>query len=311
MISQKRPIYFAVLVTALFVMLFNSFIYGQLKNFGTKAKYKPEPNYHYSVYGYYDLIRESGVGFQYQLGSQLNIDVSAYFINKQYNLNNTIKQEDYYEFKGYGISIKPKFLISRLGRFYVGSNIAYESLQHDMAWVEYHFNHNLEDAKGEAYTIGLTLGNKVIYKHLFFEPYFGIGITSARLSQTLYDENPLPYFAVKYPTARVTKNSYFQMNIGLKIGFSFSKSKKHAAIDKKFDEVYIPKSIALGAYFETLDLSNQLPPKRLKRARARYRGLNRNALSAYKYNCFDSTKFYNKMDFLFNRIDSLIQGQAK
>ncbi len=69
-ISQKKHIYVWVTILVLSMMHSHSFVYGQLKNFGTNAKYKPGPDYHYSVYGYYDIIRESGVGFQFQIGNR-------------------------------------------------------------------------------------------------------------------------------------------------------------------------------------------------------------------------------------------------
>jgi hypothetical protein len=298
-------------------MLSNSNVYGQLKNFGTKAKYKPEPNYHYSVYGYYDVIRESGVGFQFQIGNLLNLDVSGYLINKQNNLGGLVKQWDYYDLTGYGFSLKPKYLLGRFSRLYIGPNVAYEVLHHDKVWVENYsgrgalfIDHYLQDARGTAYTIGFTFGSKINYKQMFLEPFFGLGLTSAKLTQTTYDRDNKAYYPiVNYPVVNVVKMQYLQINLGIKLGFSFKKNKKHEAIDKKFDEVYIPKSIALGAYFETLDLSSRQAPKHLKRALARYEALNRNALWAYKRHYFDSTGFSNKMDFLFNRIDDLIHGR--
>jgi hypothetical protein len=316
-ISQKKHSCFTVAIIALFVMLSNSNVYGQLKNFGTKAKYKPEPNYHYSVYGYYDVIRESGVGFQFQIGNLLNLDVSGYLINKQNNLGGLVKQWDYYDLTGYGFSLKPKYLLGRFSRLYIGPNVAYEVLHHDKVWVENYsgrgalfIDHYLQDARGTAYTIGFTFGSKINYKQMFLEPFFGLGSTSAKLIQTTYDRDNKAYYPiVNYPIVNVVRMQYFQINLGIKLGFSFKKSKKHEAIDKKFDEVYIPKALALGAYFKTHDLSGWQGPRHLKRALARYKALNRNALRAYRLNYFDSTGFYNKMDFLFDRIDGLIHGK--
>jgi hypothetical protein len=290
---------------------------GQLKSFGTKAKNKPEPNYHYSVYGYYDVIRESGIGFQFQIGNLLNLDVSGYLINKQSNLGGVIQQWDYYDLTGHGFSFKPKFLISRLGRFYVGPNIAYEALHHNKVWVEYYYgsgsnyiNHNLEGAQGYAYTIGFTLGNKLSYKHLFFEPFFGFGLTSAKFTKTLYDENPRPSNIPNYPvvTSNYTKD-YFQLNLGIKLGFSFKKSKKHDAIDKKFDDVYIPKTKALGVYLNSIDSTSKMTPKALRKAISKHRRLNSRILLEYKISYTDTVNFFLKTDLLFEKIEDLIQGR--
>jgi hypothetical protein len=293
-------------------MLSNSFVYGQLKNFGTKAKYKPEPNYHYSVYGYYDVIRESGIGFQFQVGGWWNLDASAYLINKHYSLSSAISQWDYYDLTGYGFSFKPKLLLSRLGRFYLGANFACEFLQHDKIWVnyynwgDYYIRQELQSAKGVAYTFGFTLGGKIAFNRYFAEPFAGMGFTlSDNIKETTFQEKyGNPYST--YPHTENYNHGYFQLNLGVKLGLSFKKNKKHEAIDKKFDEIYIPKSMALTIHFETLDLSGREAPKHLKRALARYEALDRNALRAYKRNYFDSTEFYNKMDFLFNRIEDLI-----
>lgn len=317
LISHKKHSCFTVAIIAFFVMLSNSFVYGQLKNFGSKALFKPEPNYHYSVYAYYDVVRESGIGVQLQIINKINLDVSGYLINKQSNLGGFIKQWDYYDLTGYGFSLKPKYLVSRLGRFYVGANIAYEALRHDKVWVEYnhgssfnYINHNLEGAQGYAYTIGFTLGNKITYKHLFFEPFFGMGITSAKFTKTVYDENPRPSPVPNYPivTSNYT-NSYLQLNIGIKLGFSFKKSKKHEAIDKKFDEVYIPKSEAFGVYLNSVEATTKMTPKNLRKAINRYKRLNSSALRRYKISYTDTTNFFLKTDLLFEKIDDLIQGR--
>jgi hypothetical protein len=302
------------IIILFFVAIFpSSFAFGQLKNFGTLAEVKPKPNYTYSAYGYFDLIRESGIGFQYQLTNKYNFDFSCYLINKHVDFSSTIKQWDYYDFKGYGISFKPKYLISKLNRFYIGANIAYENLAHDKVWVEYYWGRgsqiyrNLEGTKGWGYTIGTTIGSMLELNHFLFEPFFGIGITSSKLTKTVYETNQYsPDPKIVYPYSTKSNHSFFQMNIGLKLGFSFKKSKKHQLIDEKFDKIYIPKSNNLKSYFKTIDFRNKTIKKDLRRALARYEALNRNALSKYKRHFNDTTKLYSKIDFLFNRIDSLI-----
>ena len=315
MIIQNKPIQLnnkALLLV--FLMFCNLFVYGQLKNFGSKAIFKPEPNFKYSVYAYYDIIRESGIGFQYQIGNIINLDVSAYLINNQNNLNRLIKQWDYYEFKGYGFSLKPKYLLlNRLSRFYVGANIAYEFLHHDKVWVDYSYSddyqrYNLEDAKGSVYTIGFTLGNRMTVKHMLFEPFFGMGYTASNIVSTAFaakgqNADPNTIFPYSYRP----KHDYFQLNIGIKLGYSFKRNKKHDAVDKKFDDVYIPKTVALENYFKSVDFKDKTSSKKsLKEALNRFEALNRNTLKAYKRNYRDTAAFYNKVNFLFDRIDGLI-----
>ncbi|MES2565782.1 MAG: hypothetical protein V4565_02880 [Bacteroidota bacterium] len=96
------------------------------------------------------------------------------------------------------------------------------------------------------------------------------------------------------------------MNIGFKLGFSFKKSKKHAAIDKKFDEVFIPKATKLQGYFKTIDSKKIEDSRHLRMAYRRSRMLNHSILWRYKWNYSDTVKFYSRIDTLFHKIDELI-----
>lgn len=304
------------LIGCVLLSLLFSNVFSQLKNFGTRAKFKPEPNYIFSVYAYADLVREDGIGFQYQLNNKYNLDFSAYLVNPNTYFKDKIKQWDYYDLKGYGFSLKPKFQFSKLSRFYVGLNLAYESLRHDNITVEYFTHgagtqalyHNQEDAKGFGYTIGLTLGNKLSIKQVFFEPFFGLGVTTAKFNKTIYSStntyNDAKYEV--YPKNIISKNTFFQLNIGLKLGFSFKKSKKHDAVDKKFDAIYIPKATNLNNYFKNSDQKKIETSKYLRQAYSRTKKLNGSILRRYKQNYRDTTVFYRKVDTLFQKIDLLI-----
>ena len=170
-----------------------------------------------------------------------------------------------------------------MNRFYIGANLAIEALHHDKTWVEYTLGrgdrlYELEEAKGVAYTLGFTLGNRTTYKRLLIEPFFGMGYVMSGLSSKSFGSTTGG--AVQYYTQPVAvgNHNYFQLNIGIKFGCSFKKNKTNEDIDKKFDEIYIPKSNQLTAYFKTLNLRNKNTSKLLKKAFVRYKTLNRNAL---------------------------------
>lgn len=302
-----------IIIRLLFVAIFSSnIVFGQLKNFGTVAKQKPESSYLFNVYGYYDFVREQGVGLQYSFLGLYNLDVSYYNIYPNGGFN-FVSQWDYKDFNGQGISIKPKYQFSFLGRWYIGANVSYEWLKHGIVPVEYYYGrgsmyiyHYQESAKGNAYTIGITFGNKIRYQRIFIEPFFGIGYTEARLNKTIYGVDHKEPYQKSFPYSESIRQSFFQSNLGVKFGFSFKKSKKHSTIDEKFDKIYVPKSNTLKNYFKSVDFKNQTIKKDLRRALARYEALNRNALSKYKRHYNDTVKLYSKIDFLFNRIDSLI-----
>lgn len=304
----NRVIRYQIIVCCLLTINLNA----QLKNFGTNAKRKPEPNYLLGVYGYYDFVREYGLGIQYQVWNNFSIDASGYMIYPYSSLN-FVDQWDYKDFKGYGVSLKPKFHFTMLGRWYVGTNISYEWLEHGIVPVEVYngkgsmyIYHYQKEARGTAYTIGLTFGNKIRWQQIFMEPFFGIGLTSAKLTQTTYGVYPQTFQEKDFPYTKNIRMDYLQSNLGLKIGLSFKKSKKHQVIGKKFDEVYIPKSDNLTVYFKNVPKEQLQQNKNLRKAHVRYKSLNMSSLWRYK-NCYgDTTKFYKKMDDLFIQIEKLI-----
>lgn len=305
-----------IIITLLFVLFSSStLVFGQLKNFGTNSKFKPEPNYFLSVYGYYDAVREYGIGFQYQINNKYSLDLSVHKIYPYGYLYEKILQWDYYDFSGYGCSIKPKFMFSTKNRLYVGLNLAFEQLWHGAVAVENYSGrgtqlyYNTLERNGHGTTIGITVGNKLTYKQLFIEPFVSFGVTTLKAKTIVYSSTYQYYNSAdepEYPLEYNYNHAFFQTSFGLKIGFSCIKNKKHLAIDKKFDEVYIPKANNLKSYFETVNFKDKTIKKDLRKALARYEALNRNALVKYKKYYRDTTMFYNKIDFLFHRIDSLI-----
>jgi|JI9StandDraft_1071089.scaffolds.fasta_scaffold117959_1 hypothetical protein len=303
------------IIITLFLVLFYSStpLFGQLKNFGTKAKIKPEPTYFFNTYTYYDLIREKGIGVQYHFLPSYSIDISVYSIAPNNYLRDKVLQWDYYDLKGYGFSIRPKFHFSSLGNWYVSPNISFEWLNHGKTWVEYYYGrgseitNNLEETKGKAFTIGISFGRKINMNRFYIEPFVGFGITDFKGEKTIYEINYRSYYStVDNPEKERYNQDFLQLFAGIKLGLSFKKYKKHIAIDKKFDEVYIPKANSLKNYFKTVNFEDKTIKKDLRRAYVRYEGLNRNALVKYKRYYRDTAMFYNKMNFLFHRIDSLI-----
>ncbi|MES2512606.1 MAG: hypothetical protein V4580_00625 [Bacteroidota bacterium] len=269
------------------------------------------------MYAYYDVVREYGLGFQYQCNNKYNVDFSVSKIYPYGCLYEKISQWDYYDFQGYGFKFNPKFMFGRINKMYVGLNLSYEQLSHDTVRV-YNYNgrgteyyYTLSKSKGVGFTVGVTVGNKIRFNFLFMEPFISLGLTETHTKNTDYatTSNRLNLWK-QYPYSYSQSKAFFYTTIGLKLGLSFKKSKKHAAIDKKFDDVYIPKTTLLKTYFKSVNFKDRSLQKDTRRAYARYKGLNRNALFSYRRYYADTTLFYKKIDFLFQRIDSLIiKGQ--
>lgn len=295
-------------IAAIFI---NTWAFGQFKNFGTKAKVKPQSNFIVSAYGYYDIVREYGIGLQYQFLPAYSIDFGLYTVNPTPYFKDKILQWDYYDLKGYGISFKPKFHLNVLGQWYVSPNISFEWLKHDKTWVEemvyYHeIVHYLTETKGKAYTIGWNFGRKIMINRVFLEPFIGVGLTSFKAEKITYEiDRPSLFPSQTFPETESYRQDYLQINIGLKLGVAFKKSKQLITIDKEFDRVYLAKSDSLSSFFKTVSKERLQQNKQLRMAFRRYKALNRHALMAYKKHYYNHEKLYLKIDELFIIIDSL------
>ncbi len=258
--------------------------YCQIKNFGSKAKFKPQPTYACSVYAYYDVFGQIGIGFQHQITDIINFDYSLYMLNNNTYIKNAVAQDDYYDYNGYGINIKSKFMFSPLNRFYIGINIGFQSMYHGaVAWEKYtgsgdpRFNY-IEERSGYGTVYGVTVGNKISINKLSIEPFMCLGINSVSFKYTNYYYHTNSNSYSNYPPSGKSDQTYIHANAGLKIGFSFKKNKMQLAIEAKFEEIYISRADTILKYFKTLSKKDIKSNKYYRIAFARYRGLNRNAL---------------------------------
>lgn len=286
--------------------------YCQIKNFGSKAKYKPQPTYLYSVYGYYDVFGQIGIGFQHQITHILNFDYALYKLNNNTYMKNAVAQDDYYDYNGYGINVNTKFMISPLNRFYIGVNIGFQSMYHGaVAWEKYtgsgdpRFNF-IEERSGYGAFYGVTVGNKICINKLSIEPFMCLGLNSVSFNYTNYYYHSSYNPSSNYPTTGKGNQTYLYANAGLKIGFSFKKNKIQQAIDAKFDELYIPKEIELTQLIKTYDFKQMHESFFLKEARFSLIVLNYQSKKIYKSNYPDTASMYLDISSKLHRIESLI-----
>ena len=264
----------------LLLVFCGSFVYGQFKNFGDTTKNNRDLNYKYSVYVYGDIVREFGIGFQYQLGNKINFDVSLYNVRPNLQIKKTVKEADYFDYSGFGISFKPKFLFSRKNRLYVGANIGYEYLSHGVIFVDRSNPHidiySTESVKGSVYNIGFTFGNKFRYKHFLIEPFCGAGFVFNKTTAIVYSaKNNRGFGNQTFPLTYEHKDAYGLLNAGIKLGYSFKNNhKKEYAIDKKFRDVFNPKLDSLTRLFYLMEYHRPF----LFEAFLKYKDLNKKAL---------------------------------
>jgi len=313
-----RPLHF----TALLCSLLGS-LSAQLPHFGSLATSKTGPPFSYAVYGYYDLVREAGIGFQHQFHPLLCMDYSVYALHA--NGFRMARQWDYYDFSGAGFSIKPKIMLSRDNRFYISPTLSVDYLKHDRVWVEDQVGrstrwYSLDAAKGWGSSLGLSLGVRCYARHILIEPFVSLGVTTAWLDVTSYAEKSAVVFNGKFKYTEPTEyaepkrshihKDYFFSNFGVKIGFGWKRPAKDAAIQARFDEVYIPHYNRLLAYLNQQPVKN--PDLRregreaLIRAKELAASADRNLLRIYRWRYPNPEKLYRSVDAYFKRIDEQI-----
>lgn len=288
--------------------------FGQLKSFGSKARLAPQKAYQYSAYVYGDAVREYGLGIQRQFSSYFSMDVSLQRFYTHGIFYKKILQWDYYDLSGYGLSLKPKYMFGDVRRTYVGLNVSFEKLSHGTVPVNYYngsgsrYYDDYMESEGLGTTIGLVMGGKIGIRRFFLEPFFGMGFTHYKFRSTVHSTTNSDYiYAGKtYPYSQSGKELFFQANLGLKFGVSFKKSKLQKAIDKKFDEVYLPKIKRLKATFDTVDAQDPSTPAGLAATKKRLEKLNRQIIRHFNDYYNDTTWLYRRVDDRILVIDELI-----
>lgn len=194
----------------------------------------PPSMYKHTFYAYFDIVREYGVGYQYQAKKWLSFDVSVFGLYQGGALKNVIQQWDYNHFKGYGLKVTPKFKLKKLN--YIAPFFTVENLFYKRGMIQEYNDpvimYYLRDAKGYGFSYGVSYGYRFNISQLMLETYLAMGITDARLdykeygfqegylngfnsNKTFYKhDTPFSYSEHKY---------YFYTNIGIKIGFNHKK----------------------------------------------------------------------------------------
>ncbi|WP_317898977.1 hypothetical protein [Aurantibacillus circumpalustris] len=311
-----------IIIKYLLILIFtssNTTLFGQLASFGTHSKRKPLTRYKFAAYSYFDFWREAGIGIQSQIGSKWSIDLSAFYIRPNSFIKTKIRNWEYYNFDGAGISLKPKLYIGITG-LYIGMAYSLEYLEHKKIRVAYNASnlnpdldiyYNEESCYGWASTIGFTVGNKFQNRKLIIEPFYVIGITVASLTGTTYSSTSPYSYGIHYPYQFTSVSPYLCMNFGLKIGFNFKKNKKAERIDSKFDAIYLPRHSALMKYMETIDFKRLEHPKSFKKANSKIKKADKALLKIYLNNYSDTTEMYLKIENYFDEIDNLIEQGKK
>lgn len=275
---------------------------------------KPQPIYKYSSYVYYDVFGQIGLGVQKQFENNFSLDLSLFRLNNNIFIKNFIAHEDYYDYSGYGFCITPKFMPARLNQFYIGFNLGFQTMSHEaVKWEKYtgsgdpRFNF-IEERKGYGVIGGVVVGSKVCVRKLAIEPFLCLGLSSVTYSYKnyYYSTNYGKPSSINYPANGNGIYAYLHSNLGVKIGYSFKKDKRHVKIDEKFDAVFIPEVNALKNEIKTRVVEKKPISVFLIAAKGYTEGLNSKFLKIYKSNYLDTTKFYTEVSKSISKVKGLL-----
>lgn len=289
---------------------------SQLKDFGSNSKTQLQPRFKYEPYVFADLIKNFGIGIQHQINPYFSLDASLFLTYSNPLIDGM--NEDYNDFKGFGISVCPKFHFSPAGSFYIGLYNSLESLQHGKTTtsIAYPLQHSqyytvVSSSSGTALTLDLAFGKKYQINNKALEIYVMLGAMKFIKSESVYYSSTYNPDNLSFPYSKENTNLYADVRLGLKFCFGVKKIKRNTELDKKFDEDYIPRYNSLANYTYSLWKDKRSKTKQISSTYAKIRGTNKKMLRIYRRNYYDLEGMYKKMDLQIKMLEGMVENIKK
>lgn len=206
-----------------------------LKNYPLQL---PKPHKHH-VYGYYDLVRELGLGYEYRFHPKLGWDNRINLIYPYSPVATSIHANDFAYNKGWSVTTVIKNYSFILKGFFSGISLSYASFGYKNKLAEpqtgydkYASAYNgiasqVRDRESKQVSLGLLAGFHVPYKRLYLEPFVGLNIA-------VYNDDRITYHDPSASTYIYVEHSGNTLSgtIGIKLGYEW----KHFRSQEVFEE---------------------------------------------------------------------------
>ncbi|MFN8116579.1 MAG: hypothetical protein U0W65_10725 [Bacteroidia bacterium] len=186
-----------------------------------------------TIYGYYDIIRQFGLGYRHSFNPYFDVNVEAGYIGAYVDLGGV---GDFFQKKGFSINLLPKFVIFSVKGLYMGPLISFQHLSYNNQWVEqfpgyskYYTEYTARsDLKSNGFTFQYCIGTKHNFNHISIETFVSLGTEINYNNRTWYEVNR-PFNGhhdnVTFPYSFKETDGEIIGTAGVKIGFNFKPKK--------------------------------------------------------------------------------------
>ncbi len=186
-----------------------------------------------TVYGYYDIIRQFGLGYRHSFNPYFDINIEAGYIGAYYDIGGV---GDFFKKKGFSINVLPKFVIFSVKGLYMGPLITYQYLSYKDQWTEQFLGYSKyytgytarSDLKSNGFTFQYCLGTKHNFKNISIETFLSLGTEINYNNKTWYEVNrPFKGYHdnVSFPHSFKEREAEIIGTTGIKIGLNFQSKK--------------------------------------------------------------------------------------
>lgn len=226
---------------------------------------KPSKNH---VYGYYDLVREFGLGYEYRFHPKLAWDNRINVVYPYSPIATNIHANDFSYNKGWSATTVIKNYSFVLKGFFSGISLSYASFGYKNKLAEpqtgydkYASGYNgiasqVRDRESKQVSLGLLTGFHLSYKHLYLEPFVGLNVAIYNDDRIIYhDPSATTYIYVEH------SGNNLSGTIGIKLGYQWKHFRNQGAFEEaaqEFNRSLIQNRDTVMKLYERYQMSEQV-----------------------------------------------------
>lgn len=199
--------------------------------------------YQRHAYGYYDFVREVGLGYEYRFLPKFAIDARLNVIYPYSPVASSIYANDFAFYKGFSATAVFKNYSHLVNGLFVGISAGYAHIGYRQKWAEPQYGYSkyssefygeklyLRNRVSDQVSLGLVTGLHLPVKHIYLEPFVGVSMAFYNNDRITYNDPNIKY---GYSDDRL--GNRFCATLGIKLGFQWKRfsnpSSMEAAVNK-------------------------------------------------------------------------------